>query len=339
MKKLVIEKMSEIRRNSELESVGKEIVKNGEYAVLILCGGQASRFGLEPNMSKGQVDVPLGKYQENIFRIFMKQLKDYVPVILMTSKANSISIQEFFKENNFFDYEKDLVFFVEQTEDEVLDLEGRKLRRDGKIVKSPNGHGGVYTTLYKSGLIEKLEQNYGIKRMLITNIDNIGCELIDFAFIGCSQNYDIVGKTVKKLYAGEKVGVFQEKEGKLYVKEYDEISSEDNESLNWANINVFILSIQFLKNAAKIKLPKHYQKKRMFGQMVQKPETRLFDCFNIAGESWKIVEVKREEEFIPIKNKEGKIDSLYTAGTLYLKKKIKYLNECLKALKNNNENI
>ena len=66
MKKLVIEKMTEIR-NSELESAGKEIVKNGEYAVLILCGGQASRFGLEPNMSKGQVDVPLGKYQENIF--------------------------------------------------------------------------------------------------------------------------------------------------------------------------------------------------------------------------------------------------------------------------------
>ena len=61
----------------------------------------------------------------------------------------------------------------------------------------------------------------------------------------------------------------------------------------------------------------HNAYKRKWGQDHIKRETLLFDAFKYA-EKYKVIRVKREEEFAPIKNKEGK-DSLDSAALLYLR--------------------
>lgn len=308
---------------------GIEVVEDGNYGVCILAGGQGTR--LEFNGPKGCCPVDIGDKLQEIFKFHIEQLKGTnVPIFIMCSRENIDETEEFLiaqeEQLKEIGYSKELIITFEQEELPLLRYNGEKLKIDGKIKKGSSGHGGAYRALMKPEVREKIEK-FNLKYIYITNVDNILGKALDYDFIGlvALNGLELAVKSVEKTEPEEKVGVFIENNNRLEVMEYNEIGQELTEKrdidgtlyLKEGNIMTQIMSVEFIKKISKIELPYHNAYKRKWNQDFIKRETLIFDGFKYA-EKYKVIRVKREEEFAPIKNKEGK-DSLDSAALLYLR--------------------
>ena len=308
---------------------GMEVVENGRYGVCILAGGQGTR--LEFNGPKGCCSVNTGDKLQEIFKFHIEQLKGTnVPIFIMCSRENIYETEDYLtvheEELKDMGYSREMITTFEQEELPLLRYNGEKLKIDGKIKKGSSGHGGVYKALMKPEVREKIE-DLNLKYIYITNVDNILEKPLDYDFIGlvASNGLELAVKSVEKTEPKEKVGVFVEKEDRLEVLEYNEVGQELAEQrdidgklyLREGNIMTQIMTVDFIKKISNIQLPYHNAYKRKWNEDFIKRETLLFDAFKYA-EKYKVIRVKREEEFAPIKNKEGK-DSLDSAALLYLR--------------------
>lgn len=170
----------------------------------------------------------------------------------------------------------------------------------------------------------------GIKHIHAYCVDNCLVKVADPAFIGfsASKSVDIATKVVRKRNAKESVGLILQKNGKPDVVEYSEISTEDAEAKDGellkfraANIVNHYYSYSFLESIPEWakKLPHHVARKKIpyvnteTGETVkpEKPngiklEQFVFDCFPfLTLEKFACMEVKREDEFSPLKNARG----------------------------------
>ena len=91
----------------ELEELGEEILRKGEYAVVTMAGGQGTRLGHTGPKGTFKLDVyGKGKY---LFEILAENLKEankkygkIIPWYIMTSKANNEETQKFLEKHNYF---------------------------------------------------------------------------------------------------------------------------------------------------------------------------------------------------------------------------------------------
>ena len=308
---------------------GMEVVENGRYGICILAGGQGTR--LEFNGPKGCCPVNIGDKLQEIFKFHIEQLKGTnVPIFIMCSRENIYETEDYLtvheEELKDMGYSREMIITFEQEELPLLRYNGEKLKIDGKIKKGSSGHGGVYKALMKPEVRERIE-DLNLKYIYTTNVDNILEKPLDYDFIGlvASNGLELAVKSVEKTEPKEKVGVFVEKDDRLEVLEYNEIGQELTEQrdingklyLREGNIMTQIMTVDFIKKISNIQLPYHNAYKRKWNEDFIKRETLLFDAFKYA-EKYKVIRVKREEEFAPIKNKEGK-DSLDSAALLYLR--------------------
>ena len=302
--------------------VGKEAIRKGKYGVCILAGGQGSRLG-HPG-PKGTYMLDLGDTKKSIFQIHIENIMKYrndINIFIMTSSDNNDETVLYFQENNYFGYNPKLIYFFEQSDRPLLDYKRKPIIKEGKILKASSGHGDLYNSIVKEkNMIEKI----GIQYFLVTNVDNILSSLVDYDFIGSSINNDITAKAVEKVDPSEKVGLYVEKDNKLTVIEYTEISEELREKrdehglyLKTSNIMNQILSWEFIKIASEATIEYHEQFKEKNGLKFIKEEKLLFDAFGLA-KKYKVFLVERSEEFAPIKSAEGK-DSPDTATLMYLR--------------------
>ena len=301
---------------------GRKIVENGKYGVIILAGGQGSRLGhLGP---KGTYMLDLGDTKKSIFQIHIENIMKYrndINVFIMTSSDNNDETVLYFQENNYFGYNPKLIHFFEQSDRPLLNYKKKPIIKEGKILKASSGHGDLYDAIVKEkSVIEKI----GIQYLLVTNVDNILSNLIDYDFIGSSINNDITAKSVEKIDPSEKVGLYVEKDNKLTVIEYTEISEELREKrdehglyLKTSNIMNQILSWEFIKRSSEEDIEYHEQFKEKNGLKFIKEEKLLFDTFYLA-KKYKVFLVERSEELAPITSAEGK-DSPATATLMYLR--------------------
>ena len=307
---------------SQIES-GKQQVKNGKYGICVLAGGQGSRF--QTKGPKGAVPLNILTERRSFFELLLKNaLEEGVWVYVMTSPKNNLQTIEHFTKSKSLKKHMNKVVFFEQEERQLKNLDGTPLEIDGEVIFDGAGHGSLYKSMIKKGIIKDMEKK-GIEMLYVTNVDNICSTMLDYDFIGEAINTDVSIKTVKRQTEGEKVGLFCKKDGNLHVIEYMEVSeslkSKKDEMgfyMNWCNIMVQILSLDFIKKAAKINLPIHVANKRKWGRDFLKEEFFLFDVFNKA-KNYKIFEVERNLEFAPIKRPED-VDG---AVLKYLNKKIK----------------
>lgn len=189
-----------------------------------------------------------------------------------------------------------------------------------------NGNGSVFSSLKKSKMLEKMKKN-NIKWVYFSGVDNIMVNPIDPLFIGLTvySNKQIASKSVVKKYPEERVGAFCLRDGKPGIIEYIELSDEMKNAKNEngellygeANIISHLLSREIIEKIACKKLDYHVAIKND----ILKFESFIFDGFKYADDML-VMRVNREEEFAPIKNKEG-IDSPDTALDLYEKRKRK----------------
>lgn len=337
------EKLS-INEKEEYEEKGEEIIKNGEYAVVTMAGGQGSRLGHNGPKGTFKLDVyGKGKY---IFEILVENLKEAqdrygidIPWYIMTSKENHIQTKEFFEKNNYFGYKKDSIIFFKQGELPLIDLEGKMLvGKNLKIKEASDGNGGIFSSLRSSGALANMKEK-GIKWVFIGGVDNVLAKLVDTLYIGmaANNNAQIASKSVLKANPHERVGVFCKMNNHPKVIEYSELPEkmaeeiDNNGELRFGESNIVchLFTIEAIEKVSKEPLIYHsaFKKNSYLNEegieiMPEVPnaykfEAFIFDAFEFFDEM-SVLRVRREDEFAPVKNKEG-ADSPKTAKELYEK--------------------
>lgn len=254
----------------------------------------------------------------------------------MTSKENNKETQEFFKEKNYFGYPKESITFFTQGEMPLLGSNGEfLLNKEGKIQFASNGNGSIYLSMEKNGILEEMRKKQ-IQWIYICSVDNILLKMVEPILLGLTieQKNEIASKTIVKNSPQERVGVFCKRNGKPSVIEYTELPKEmaelidDKKELVFGESHIMcnLFSLSALELIAKKTLPYHVAIKKINhyidGELIEeqspnayKFEQFIFDSFpyfkNIT-----LLRGKREEDFAPVKNKEGN-DSPETAIKLY----------------------
>jgi len=339
MKSLDIANLSKVQKD-EFRKIGLDAICKGEIAAVTMAGGQGTRLGHDG--PKGTFILPLA-HPKSLFEIqcerllvLKSQTGTTIPWLIMTSEENNKATQEYFKENNYFGYEKDKVMFFLQDMIPILDLNGKIIINQDGIAKSPNGNGGIFSSLIKSGLYDKLTQS-GIKRVFVCGIDNALVKMVDPVFVGFSiiSGKQIACKSTLKRSFDEKAGVFCYINGNPSYIEYTEISMERAKAVDdqgeylYGDIGIvmYMFHMDILAKIATTPLPYHIAKKKTdyvseTGENIEpvKPnsikfESFIFDSFRMVDDI-ALLRVLRDEEFAPIKNKYGE-DSPESALELY----------------------
>ena len=187
--------------------------------------------------------------------------------------------------------------------------------------------------MINTGVVENMKQHQ-VDWILITGIDNILVKVVDPLLIGATiaQNNLIASKSVIKKTPKESGGVFAKADGKPGIIEYVEIPEEiaDEKDLNgefvYGDMNIVnhLFNIKALEIINSRPLPYHTAVKKcehkdkqgnLTEESIYKFEKFIFDAF-VFFDDMTLLRVLREEEFAPIKNKEG-VDSPETAKKLY----------------------
>lgn len=330
-------------------NIGRNAIKDGKVAVYLVAGGQGSRLGHDGPKGTYSIGLPSGKslFQlqcERIIYLSRKVEKD-IPMYIMTSTKNNDDTVNFFEENNYFGYKKEIVMFIKQGNLPAVDEDGKILLSEkNRVNMCANGNGGCFIALKQSGALDDMKKK-GVEWVFLCGVDNALVKMADPLFIGftiCSKQL-AASKVVAKRYPEEKVGLICYKNNKPAIVEYSEIpkrlTEERNEEgkLLYSNSNILnhILNIRFIEAVADASLPLHIAHKKIeyideLGRRIapDKPngykfEYFLFDVFERL-EDMAVLEVEREAEFAPVKNKEGE-DSPKTARELILNLHKKWL--------------
>ena len=326
----------------EYKNIGIDVIKNNKYAVITMAGGQGTRLGHKG--PKGTFKINTVNGEKYLFEIIVESLqkanKKYnvvIPWYIMTSEDNNDQTIQFLKENNFFGYDENKVKFFKQGKVPMVKEDGNIIIDQNKLIKeASDGNGSIYKSLKDSNLINQMKED-GIEWIFVGGVDNILLKIVDLVLTGLTitENNLISSKSVVKKNAKERVGVFCKLNGVPKVIEYTELPEkmaeeiDSNGQLMYGEVNILshLFNIKALEKLSEVDLPYHtaYKKSNYLdekGNFVEvttpnayKFESYIFDGFSFFN-SMSILRVKREEEFAPIKNREGS-DSPETAVNLY----------------------
>lgn len=342
---------------------GIELIRSGQVAVILLAGGQGTRLG--SSAPKGCYDVGLPS-KKSLFQLQAERISRLqtlaggvaIPWYIMTSGPTRGPTEKFFADNQYFGLDKENVVFFEQGVLPCLTKQGKIiLESKSKVAVAPDGNGGIYKALWKSGVLDDLKKR-NIKHLHTYCVDNCLVKVADPAFLGwaASLKLDIGTKVVRKRDATESVGLIVSKNGHPGVIEYSEISEElakqtepsnpDLLKFRAANIVNHYYSAEFLQgipNWPSTSLPYHVAHKKIpyvdiaTGVADPKPtkpngiklEQFVFDVFpTLDFSKFGCLEVHRSEEFSPLKNAPGsKEDSPETSRADLLAEGKKWLVE------------
>lgn len=323
--------------------LGLELIAKNEVAVVLMAGGQGTRLG--SSAPKGCFDIGLPSKKslfqlqaERISKVQSLAAKKVVksnvvvPWYIMTSGPTRGPTQAFFEENNYFGLKKENVVFFEQGVLPCISNDGKiLLESKSKVAVAPDGNGGIYRALTEQVIPDMKKR--GIKHVHAYCVDNSLVKVADPVFIGfsASKDVDLSTKVVRKRNATESVGLILLKNGKPDVVEYSEIDSDTAEAkdeknkdrlkFRAANIVNHYYTVRFLETIPDWvdSLPHHIAKKKIpfcdtkTGEQhkPEKPngiklEQFVFDIFpKIPLDKFACMEVKREDEFSPLKNARG----------------------------------
>lgn len=329
-------------RNAEFGRAGLAAIREGKVAAVLLAGGQGTRLGLDA--PKGTFNIGVNR-KLSIFECQMREICGvakragcYPHLFIMTSNLNDAQTRAFFKENGCFGYDESKIHFYEQKTAPAVSFDGKiMLERKHKIVMTPNGNGGWYSSL-KQSECGRIIESEGIEWLNVYGVDNVLQHICDPVFVGATllSGLACAGKVVKKVSAEEKVGVLCKEDGLPSVVEYYEMP-EDKKSERGADGELvyrygvtlnYLFKVRKLDEACANKLPYHLAAKKISciqkGKLFVPDEPNGYKLEQLAVDIVKYmgsclgVEVDREHEFAPVKNMTG-ADSVETARALLIK--------------------
>lgn len=323
------------------EAEGLKALARGRVGGVLLAGGQGTRLGF--NKPKGMFNIG----ERGTLTIFERQMHSaacaaskagkYFPLFIMTAPANHGETVAFFAQNNYFGYPREAIHFFVQSVAPSCSFEGKVyLDEKHRVSFTPNGNGGWYSSLVKSGLNQVLERE-NVEWLNVFGVDNVLQQICDPVFIGATilKNCGCGAKVVKKVCPEERVGVLCNENGKPTIIEYYEMPEDlKNQRQNgelvypYGVILNYLFSVRALNETLSKKLPYHAAKKAIAhiegGKRViplkpcgYKFETLVVDMVKMMG-SCLAFEVDREKEFAPVKNSTG-ADSVESARALLKK--------------------
>ncbi|HEY8462692.1 MAG TPA: UDPGP type 1 family protein [Bacillota bacterium] len=328
------------KTRQQYRDLGLKLIDKCKVAAVLVAGGQGTRLG--HSGPKGTFNLGLPS-QKSLFQLQAERLLNLarqtgttIPWYIMTSPENHAATTGFFRENHYFGYPEANLFFFQQDQLPVINAAGKiLLAAPGRISLGPNGNGGCFLALHRSGALTDMKKR-GVEWVFLYGIDNALVRVCDPGFIGftAANRYLSASKVVPKAAPEERVGVLCYRNGRPAIIEYTEFPEEltrqrDSQGrLLYGNANILIHLFRrdFLEDYAATGLPFHVAHKKIAtidgeGRPVNpdqpnayKFELFLFDIFPLLTDM-AALQVKREEEFAPVKNKTG-ADSPETARHL-----------------------
>jgi UDP-N-acetylglucosamine/UDP-N-acetylgalactosamine diphosphorylase len=318
------------RPAAEIESAratGVDAIHDGAVAAFIVAGGQGTRL---------RYDGPKGCFQtgpvsrSSLFQIHAEKVRAMarrhgvtIPLYIMTSETNDTSVRAFFAASDYFGLDRADVQFCVQRMLPAFDCSGQFIltERD-RIFCNPDGHGGSFFALESSGALADMKRR-GVRHISYVQVDNPLVPVIDPLFIGehVRTESQMSSKVLRKREPLEKLGVFGLIDGELQVVEYTEIPKELQEKprpngellYEFGSIAIHVIDVDFAAAMAGADLPFHVAKKTIpyladDGERVTptaengvKFERFVFDAIPHARNPL-VMEVRREDEFAPVKN-------------------------------------
>uniref|UniRef100_A0A8D9BGJ2 UDP-N-acetylglucosamine diphosphorylase n=1 Tax=Cacopsylla melanoneura TaxID=428564 RepID=A0A8D9BGJ2_9HEMI len=322
---------------SKYRDIGLELISKGEVGVLLLAGGQGTRLGVDYPKGMFNVGLPSGK---SLFQIQAEKIskveslakekfasKCVLPWYIMTSEFTTASTREFFSKHAYFGLDPEQVVLFQQRSLPCFSLTGSLLfESPDRVCRAPDGSGGIYQALSREGVLADMTER-GVRHVLVYCVDNILVKVGDPVFLGyCVEQGAQCGvKVIERTCPEEKLGVLCKVNDKYKVVEYSETSNcplfqtrDTNGGLvyNLGNTCNHYFNIEFLTDVAtnqesSLKFHKAFKKIPCLDEndMLVKPdkpngiklEKFIFDALEMCEKlaAW---EVKREEEFAPLKN-------------------------------------
>ena len=285
----------------------------GKFAILKLNGGLGTSMGLKKAKSllpvKGsmtfldiiakQILILRQKSKVNVPFLLMNSFNTQADTIAHLAKYKNLQVEGLpldFLQNKF---PKILADGFEPFEDE-----------DDKLTWNPPGHGEVYTSLFTSGILDKLLAR-GIKYLFISNSDNLGSEY-DAKILNyfASSKLDFMMEVCTRTQMDKKGGhLAQNKDGRLVLREVAQTPSSEMEEFsdislykyfntNSLWVNLVSLKAKLAKNPI-FELPLIVNNKKVKGKSVIQLETAMGAAI-FSFEKSKVLLVPRQR-FIPVK--------------------------------------
>lgn len=309
--------------------IGKKIVSEGKMGTIIIAGGQGTRLGF--NGPKGIFPISNIKHK-SLFQILAekvlcasKQCGCPLPLAIMTSYFNHRETLNFFNENHFFGLDKKQIFFFEQSNSFMKDLEGNFfLMNPYSLGKSPNGNGSIFESFINSKTYS-LWKNLGVEHVNMIHVDNALSDPFDYEFLGFHYTHknEVSLKAIPRTDPNENVGIIVLNENKkIIIREYTEFEESEKKAKKssdqlkhyCANSGMLCLEMNFLKKASTLNLPYHLavkevqiydaKTKQFITKKGIKYEKFIFDILPFSNLTAVFVEPK-ELCFAPLKSANG----------------------------------
>ncbi len=271
-----------------------------------------------------------------------------LPVYVMTSPMTDADTRSTWSAHSNYGLPASDVFFFCQGTLPCLTFDGKiMLETAGAVAEAPDGNGGIYRALHLSGALADMQRR-GLAGVHVFAVDNAVVKAADPVFFGfcLESDADVGSKSCPKAGPHEKVGVLCRRQGAYTVVEYSEMDKASAELrdpstgelvFNTGNICIHYFSTAFLAGpCSPASLPKVYHVARKSipyahpetgltlskaemagkGNTGIKLESFIFDVFP-AAQRMAVLEIRREEEFSPVKNAPGSAeDSPDTARSI-----------------------
>lgn len=333
--------LAEIEKDrARYTEAGLAAIHAGKIAAVLLAGGQGTRLGWDKPKGTFNIGVTRPLY---IFECLIRNLQEVtdvagraIPLYIMTSDKNNADTVAFFEEMDYFGYGKENVRFFVQEMAPAVSYEGDLyLEAPDRLALSPNGNGGWFSSLEKSGCLSEMRK-MGVEWLNAFAVDNVCQRICSPDFVGATllSGCDCGAKVVSKAFPTEKLGVLCLEDGKPSIVEYYEMTDDmvtlrdDRGELlyRFGVILNYLFKIESLTEIASRRLPVHMAEKKIphideAGNFVKpaepngyKFESLILDMIHMM-DSCLAYEVVREQEFAPIKNATG-VDSVESAREL-----------------------
>lgn len=318
---------------AEAAEEGRDFLRSGRIAVVVVAGGMATRLGTSQPKGMFAIGPISGR---SLFHLLAEQVlalsqryEIEIPYLIMTSEATHTATQQWFEQQHWFGLDPKNVFLFKQGTAPAFDSKTGKLlmSSESSLALNPDGHGGLPFAMSRTNLFNELQKR-GIDTLFYHQVDNPLVHVCDPAFIGLHLRHaaEVSVKFVSKQTPDERVGLLVEIDGRTRMIEYSDLPESLGElkdrdgklQLRAGNTGIHLFQRTFLERIASqpAALPWHTVHKKVAyvdaeGTLVQpesenalKYERFIFDSFSVA-KSVLAVETLRETEFAPLKNAEG----------------------------------
>jgi UTP--glucose-1-phosphate uridylyltransferase len=223
--------------HQRLTALGQRALERGEYALVVLAGGMATRMG---GVVKALVDALPGKSFLDLrlreVEVIKQRYGALPPLWLMTSQSTDAKIKEALGARRQGD---DVATFLQELSLRLTPQGDVFLDQQGQPSEHAPGHGDLPDALKRSGLLERFVKRGG-KTLMMTNIDNMGGTL-DPTILGfhLAHGLPVTSEVVDKL-GSDRGGIPVRVDDKPCVLEEFRIPpSFDPASVRVFNTNVF----------------------------------------------------------------------------------------------------